>query len=214
MPKHFKLYPLHYQRFRHSWRRWWMLTCSLTVVLVALSLGIGWPRYQQFMRRVSERRLVDSCLHYSLPPETVVFEPHPAAAAELIRNGSYKLIDRDAVRIIPCWKALAAKIGEAWTETGLFCHQRRSPGGRERLVVITRIGGGMFCGFVIDVSSPSTPKVLRATIAGRYKPIGPPVMVLPNQGPPTVFAGQSDGQDESHFTMRYRYASQYGIIDG
>ncbi|HYE19072.1 MAG TPA: hypothetical protein VEA69_11545 [Tepidisphaeraceae bacterium] len=139
---------LHYARPVRPWarrlRRWWPVGLLVLVAVLAVAYGPHARRHYQLMR------LQAACLSADLPQDRPVYEEDPAAAAALAaeRPADYTLDVGDqaarAVRVDPRWAALAAEAGMGpvpyvllgWTQPTTFCHERFTPAGRRRLVVV------------------------------------------------------------------------------
>jgi hypothetical protein len=194
----------------------WVTVCAvLGAILCARYLA--WPKYKEFAAKLEQHHLIADCESYCLPPSVVAFEPTIDRATILLGSSDYRPWTADtpyAVRVIKPWDVLARQMGLVAEGAAVFCHARRSPGGNERLVVISSIASGLARGCVIDVRAEK-PILRRASWLGS-RGLGSPYYILggPHRREATIFAGQPDQTDLSHFTIRYRCANAEGVIDG
>jgi hypothetical protein len=96
----------------------------------------------------------------------------------------------------------------------VFVHGRRAPGNAERLVVVTFDPSLFMVGDPqpLTVCICSKGKFLRSSGWWRSKcRLGFPCAA---SEPLTLYAGQPDPDDASHFTIRYSAGRRSGIIDG
>ncbi len=156
-------------------------------------------------------------VQYTMPTGRIVLENEPLSAAALLATGNYRDLgfgegaeyeDRgveDDLKELGVWNAQSAAV---------FVHGRNAGKG-ERLVVITignRGSGEDFnyvevwngvLEFARDVRLP------RDVSNSRAKSI-----IFPKDEKLTLYAGQSDPNDPSHFTIKYRLKVGGGFIDG
>lgn len=202
---------------RRAWRRVWR---AWPVWLLLLQVGLSIAYGPAAWRRWRLLRLQAACLTAELPRDRPVYENDTAAAAALLaaRPGEYRRDQGSALRTDPRWAALAAEIGTATgTVPGVpgrptaFCHERRTPDGRRRLVVVEH-----------------WMEVLVIEPAGAF---GGPPTVLAHQRywrmfgtlssyteglPPSirVGAGLPDPADASRFTMPFVFYGIAGTYEG
>jgi hypothetical protein len=214
-PETLRLPRLNYRRARSRRApRYALLLCASTAL--ALSFCVAWPKLRVFNAQLQYRRLLGDCRNYCLPADTVAFEPNPDKAQGLLQGANYRphaMDALDAVRVIQPWNALSRKMGLVGEGAAVFCHARKSPSGKDRLVVIAYILNGVPSGCVVDLSSP-TPTICRASWSVSHD-LGASYRVLngPHMREATLFGGQADPKDSSHFSIRYRCADAEGIID-
>lgn len=122
-------------------RRVWPVALLLIVASLSIAYGPGvWRRWQVI-------KLQEACMTAELPTDRPMWEWEPVAAKALVaaRPGEYELnSDGFAVRTDSRWAALASVLGvRAWVDVPsgsarvtLFCHERHTPEGRRRLVVL------------------------------------------------------------------------------
>jgi hypothetical protein len=176
------------------------------------------PRYLRFISQREFARLLAECQTSALPANLVTYTTDPTAADRLCAEGQYLRIAielPDAARILPPWQALAQRIGVTGEGRAIFCHARRSPAGHERLVVVTSVISGIPLGHVIKLASGAVPCVVLRSSELSIRP-WPTHTVLDKWEtmPVTLYAGQADQQDASHFTIGYSCAKGTGVMDG
>lgn len=199
-------------------------------VLVVVGLA-GWQWGPAGYRHAEMLYWQRQCMAYARPPDFVVLDDDPARAAALLAadpqyrrgdqtmtpepglNGPFLLAEYrpDAIaRFLPNEASGVA-----------FMHARRSPGGQERLVIVScGWAWAYYCGYSlgIDAGTVVVPGSWRSnpTVADRKGQVGS-VSAEPNwrwtvghDGGPRefragfrVFAGQPDPADPSHFTIAY-----------
>jgi len=130
---------------RRALRLW---PVGLLVVVGGLGVAYGPGAW----RHVKLMRLQAACMTAQMPQDRPVYDEEPAAAAALTAAwpGEYQIApgghgDGVAAQTDPRWAAFAVEAGApaSWGAAGgkvgaavLFCHERRTPPGRRRLVVV------------------------------------------------------------------------------
>lgn len=206
----------------------------LLIVFAATFVSIRWGR--PVAGRVELLYWQRQCLHYTAPPDQVVYE-HGANGppALLAGGGDYVPVTvrpdgfqsstplTAAAHLPRCAeKFLAQCPGPCISLPAgvLFMHERQTPSGARRLVIVT---SGFLQGatplFIpghdvkADILRPGT---LRQPPEEK---VGPVILdVLFSQRPTPihlrVFAGQADAVDPTHFTIAYEFDGQRHVVDG
>jgi len=198
------------RRWMRRLRRGWPVGLLLIVAGLGIAYGPGvWRRWQVL-------RLQAACLTAEMPTDRPVLEADPVAAQSLVAAwpGEYQL-DRwgQAVRADPRWAALAGALGvPPWpyvapgsTLATLFCHERHTPDGRRRVVVVE----GWVNVTVIDPAAwpvGDGPRVVWRELALGQSAANDPVRDATRglQGPlPHHSAGVPDPADPARFTAPF-----------
>ncbi|MGB7160754.1 MAG: hypothetical protein WBD40_22005 [Tepidisphaeraceae bacterium] len=198
------------------------------------------------------------CLTHAFPSDTVVYTEDLARAKTLLQPGSAYQSVRAIRARVPEWSApiwlpppahwaafnspTAITHGLEVLDEGalLFTHDRRTPRGERRLVVVELNASQKFNSHEENEDQVST---MRQLIARAYVPFAPGaegkivarayvMLTLPGRDRTivsraadgsfttqrgralTLFAGQADPEDPSHFTIPYEIDGQSGMIDG
>ena len=195
--------------------------------------------------------LQEQCLAHALPAGTVAYTEDPAVAAGLadLREryapvssqpaSSEIAVPPVALREPPFWAALrelSATLPVGYVTTKpypmLFLHERTTPSGQPRVVVVQWVAE---TGHVADVSrllagrmhAPAS-RTAAATLIDHVqvrvrlpapdpsqgRPAGAHALNRQRPQPLTLFAGQPDPDDASHFTIPYAFGENAGVIDG
>ena len=168
-----------------------------------------------------------------MPGDRVVFDEDLARAGGLLQEQGYaravasgQPLDRPAVVYAPdCWtEAGKLDAGYAAAQPGgaiLFLHERQSPGGRRRLVVLRRGPKSplfyyllplTFSAQLIDPATRAEGPTVVAALVPTDLDLRIPADLL--NSPVRCFAGQPDPDDPSHFTVRLELGATPGTIDG
>jgi hypothetical protein len=216
----------------HRRHRWFSRIVFLILTLAMLS----WWNSATLMNlaaRARNRWYVRKCEKYQLQPGTVVFETDPALARAYSGDPRYAWVATDPpylIRRVPPlddfpWKDAFAS---SW-DTAAFCHLRVSKSGHRRLVVVDAFLDGVPIAAVIDTGSfTKWPMVISTTGMNTPRPWHKyVVLATPTRGVVdsafwaahnnplfTLYAGQADPIDASHFTFRYVGKGGTGTIDG
>ncbi len=204
----------------------------LIVLLVACVTVATWWKGPGIYHRGMVMYFLHEAKVYSAPPDQVVYEEDPAQQARLLKLPHYHLLpsgNSSWNSYVAYWvPPLDGLTKMDWTVRAapwaLFVHERRSPAGHRRLVVIWTAGNGirptatgatpdnqvgvMLVGTVIDGTS-SNEVALQEWLA--------PQSVAENRTTPLYlrfYAGQPDAADPSHFTIRYQIGDYSDALDG
>ena len=222
-------------------RRRRMVVTLVAVSLILLGLAArqwGPSAWQQVQLRYYQH----ACLTYTAPPDQVVYEEDPAAAAKLLANrldyqpcrwdmwapASAKMPAPAAARILPAYQSfeslnsrrMAVPGGTAY-EAILFLHERTTPTGERRLVKVNLMAAPF--SFWACVSEGDRYESQRWAQANRSQGLVEPFDTRPRHvgapwplNPPQlhIYAGQPDPADGSHFTIRYQIWGQEDVMDG
>jgi hypothetical protein len=219
------------------------------IALVVLLLAAAYPAVRigsPLARRWRLSWLYDRCANYAAAPTQVVYASESAAARALVAGqGGYVahtspaggtvalhvpgVLVELARRALPANPSVARDLAAGAAGATVFLHERRTPSGESRLVVVQRPAEGSF---------PPAQMQLIAYVAKRptfdagtfQLPVVAPLIYsagsLP-EGllgfPPRVgvraprlkyFAGQADPVDPSRFTIAFEIDGSPGVIDG
>lgn len=206
---------------RRGWvacvRRWWPVWALPLVAWAGIAYGPGVWRHWQLMR------LQGACLSAEVPGDRPVFDADPARAAGLVAGwpGEYALdARRSASRADPRWAALAGHLnvvpwpyvdfGPPWATA--FCHERFTPSGRRRLVVVEHF-------FPVTVVEPGgwgggRPRVVtRESIGWDAAAYAARAAADDLPGGTTVGAGSADPADPSRFTVPIALRGVPGVLE-
>lgn len=224
--------------FHRSYVRRFLPWVAILVALTAAAFVFpeSWQKLKrERWERAKRARLLSTVLNDSASPETAAFEEDNTKALALFNLPDHALFKQpltDAYgarrRLLALAKLdprLDAIDGHPMTRQHsiLFAHQRRTPAGQPRLVVVEGIVNWetfspgithllpLATTFVIDAPGP-TP--LKPTSESEGPMIESPLAKDPPWGV-RVFAGQLDPADASHFWINYETSDgTKGIIDG
>jgi len=205
-------------------RRDVLIALAIIVAVIAgfLILPSQWQamRMRQYLRRLAQART--ACLTVSYPAGTIVFDDDPARSNPLMASGKYVSTHPSlgrggsfALLPTPAWDVYASMQGGVGsTSSGggrvapvVFLHERTSPAGHRRLVVVQfgrMIGTDPFNRlFLYPYADPRTAAGQRMLEMGR----------TPTETT-TLYAGQPDASDASHFTIDYVLNGRTETIDG
>ncbi|HYE21203.1 MAG TPA: hypothetical protein VEA69_22345, partial [Tepidisphaeraceae bacterium] len=145
-------------------------------------------------------RLQAACMTAQMPQGRAVYEGDPAAAAALMAAwpGEYRLGPEGAARTDARWTAFWATAGGTAAPWGgspgsatTFCHERYTPAGRRRLVVVE----GLLSAAVVEPAgwAGGRPRVVWEGVADRDWADRPALAVIANlPGPYTIRGGIPD----------------------
>ncbi len=177
---------------------------------------------------------------WSSPPDMVVYEEEPAAAAKLLLQGpgySPCVLNRSspqkssaaftAAAYAPTWSRIGTFIPELIVKhlgpppALMFLHERTSPSGHRRLVTVIALPQDQsFTPDFIDGHDYISDVFIPGTLTTDPQRV-PKFWVLdvlsgyPAKPPNLrIYAGQVDPHDASKFTIRYEIWAQTGVLDG
>ncbi|MEZ0266347.1 MAG: hypothetical protein ACAI43_16580, partial [Phycisphaerae bacterium] len=204
---------------RRLLRRGWPV--GLLVVVAGLALAHG-PRA---WRHYKLMRFQAACLSAELPQDRPMWESDAAAAAALVAAwpAEYALDAwQRAVRVDSRWAALAAEGGMGppyvrlgWPQSTTFCHERFTPAGRRRLVVVegwrsedqaTVVEPGGWTGGRPRVAWRGMPEWDRATNDSLNS-------AAELRGPTRLGAGAPDPADRSRWTVPVVFNGVLGMLE-
>jgi hypothetical protein len=209
---------------RSLWRRLRRVLRICLVITVALvAWKWGWVTWNKTVLLYHQHQ----CLSYSAPADQVVFDTDPGRVAKMASDPNYVLGGGMANRRRPAdWDSLVSsgfpsitRLNRASNNPVLFMHERKSPNGTVRLVVVERTAGlsepaYFILGFDVDGLAIEPGTITRPP---HWLPFAWDIDVLSNPGPHRdirIYAGQVDPADASHFTIRYESGGQTNIADG
>lgn len=205
------------RRFRRAGR---------VVVLIGL-VAAGWRWGPPAWRHVRLLYWQRQCLAYTTPADQVVYDENPVRAATLLKREEYvhhpasapgRLVAMareprcwaEAIRLAPNSNLLPGTAGGCPV---FFLHERRSPDGTRRLVIVGGVPGSdiPFLRLIRPAGLLRQPSV-----CDRVFHFDLDVELSCDVPPPEfrVFAGQADPADPSHFTIRGEMGGTLVSFDG
>ena len=196
----------------------------IPVTIVPLVVLVAWvvPLAKRTAARWQLLRQQARALAYRAPADQVVYESDPAEAAKLLSLGGgyerWNAPESPAFHIPQFWRGHRQPLGQSGHAL-VFLHERTSPGGNRRLVVVElghlsyqRFADILFLPSVIELGTIGRePKYISAH-GGTFSAYVSASERL------RVFAGQPDPADKSHFTfdyeIEYQGNSKRGTFDG
>jgi hypothetical protein len=221
----------------------------VTITPIPALTATASPAQAQSQQRFNQQRL-DGLLADQPSPQAIAYEEDPASAATLKAQGSMQEADRRNISQ-PLWSAFQPPIftpapytqQHGGEQTGLlFAHERTSPGGNRRLVIVEiavnlspRNTRGEEADILLERQlryricdtklSGNSPTVLRYGQSLRVKQAEAASVIpirwidgslranRPAEQNLRFYAGQIDRNDASHFTMAYALGKQSSTID-
>lgn len=163
-------------------------------------------------------------MRHVLPPDRIVYSNLPDDVAQLRRLDQYEVQHYDPAHdpciLYICDEARRLYIPHS-ADSVAFMHRRVSSVGKERLVVLTISGSGQFLVLRPVVITPGA--LLNFTTSSPIltesmflEPAGPVASSpeLYKSVPMRLFAGQTDPQDDSHFTFVCEVDGDQHVFDG
>jgi hypothetical protein len=167
------------------------------------------------------------CLRYDPPAGAVAFTMD---AGETVQSGLAKQMRAPPSSLGPAdWSAFELRLGKPRQSHGMiFLHERTSPAGHRRLVVIDLHVDWFKDGAIVSldkaVAKPATWRSDPAWVAPTQRPEDAAltrdltarhtVLSVPFDRPFQLFPARADPADASRFTIDFRRADQSGVIDG
>lgn len=198
--------------------RRWALPVALGLLIVG-AVAIA-PRLIRYTQALHFQR---QCLTYAAPGTQVVLETNPAEAKKLIADPRYATDPSGAVAyLVPGeWTSFYASLGSGFQTSGtVFLHERSLPNGTRLLV-------GVDVNLVSLLHTPRTAAAMSARILEPGSAFRGPRMTMtatrgdgsqiqfdPAADRLTIFAGQPDPSDASHFTIDYDLNGVRHTLDG
>jgi hypothetical protein len=155
--------PLEYAVASPRWKRHIGRSILLATLLAMIVIGWRWGPY--LWGRSKLLYFQRQCMNFTAPPDKVVYEEEPTAAAVLLqdkrygiyllnhtlRNGGQSGFVKAASFIPPCWQSFEAialksrplakramsRRGTGGTAATIFLHERTSPAGHRRLISVS-----------------------------------------------------------------------------
>lgn len=201
-------------------RRRWGRRAALPVVVVTLALlGVRWgPAVSRQARLLYWQR---QCLRYEARPRGRVVCAEPLPYGGVTPPFTLAAADPD------CLAGLRPFVAGDWPPPAaagpvVFLHERRTPGGARRLVVLRRTPPGQRQSWDAPLSFTATvvvPAGLRGDPVAQTMLLPDPLPSAFGDGTPAgpsvrLFAGRADPDDESHFTIDYDLDGRPGVIQG
>ena len=205
------------------WRR---LRRALGICLLITVALVGWKWGLLAWNRALVVYHQHQCLSYTAPADQVVFDTDPGRIAKLASDSNYIVAGGMASRRrLTNWDSYLARfrslmgLARPANNPILFMHERKSPNGTVRLVVVERTAGlsepaYFILGFDVDGLAIEPGTITRPP---HWQPFGWDIDVIYNPGPHRdirIYAGQVDPADASHFTIRYESGGKTNIADG
>jgi len=197
--------------------------------MAVLWLGLG--SYWLWVGYLGERAAFWYWQHqaarYSLPPVTPVYTTDPALAAKLLTSGrGYDSSAAAGSLLHPqVWEHVSDYAGLVHgLDAPLFLHSRNRPDGVERLVAVRPVPTASYA-FTSPTKSwqkwelKIQPLTFLANTGGSTQPLscvgstGVP-LVYTSDDRVTIFAGQADASNASHFTIGYSINGHHGTLEG
>ena len=193
--------------------RWWPAVALLIVGGLGVALGPRAVRHWDLLRMQSR------CLRAVLPVDRPVVEMNPDAVKKLLaeRPGEYRDLHfahagKIAYRSEPTWVAFMTRMGlVAPSNDGLvlFMHERFTPSGRRRLVVISALGEAT----VIEPAGLfSAPKVVRSAQSTFELATEGALNAIVLGGDFRIWGGTPDPADRSRFVIRITALGVDGVM--
>ena len=212
-------------RRRKTRRRWAALVALIAVVVAVVWQGPAAKR--RLVRAYWEHRVAS----HVAPADRVVYEEDPGRWPALLAQPGYRRMPASS----PGWSdhvALANRPVERLAEitelrlgsTALFAHARRTPGGRERLVVVWAPSNAVRPN--AQGATPDNQVRLHLSVSvvdgeqARVTMRAPwiaPQSVAENRTTPLyarLYAGQVDPADPTHFTIPFEIGDHADVLDG
>jgi len=194
-----------------------LVIASLLIALAVIVFRFGAPvkDHLQYLRRQS------IWLNHLDPPDTVVYEENPADGTKLLATGDYTRVPYGGTFAGTDWDpvALTANQNKPWSVC-LYEHRAKANSSPERLITIfcqtvneEELGHGRVIKLSAVVMQKATPwpgsriKTLRTSDFV-------PLEGLSDGDFVRFYSGQPDPADPAHFTIRYHFNGQPGVIDG
>jgi hypothetical protein len=194
----------------------WRLMVALAILIAAIPIGMAVPQQWRALQHWQWR---NKCLAFSLPPTTVIFDDDSLRTKTLLASGKYISTHpsfgwqrTSPVALLPIREFDNYAVGGRQAAPVVFLHERTSPAGHQGLVVV------QFGRFSLDPLNrifffAYLDQIGVAGNASRSLGRSLEMLRLPGEKV-TIYAGQADAKDSSHFTIDYLLNSRRETIDG
>jgi hypothetical protein len=219
------------RRGRAVWRRAGIASLVVAATIVCAKFGGPvWAEYRQRRALAVAFSWQQQCMACTIPSGTVVYQ-EGQGAAEVARQPDHTLEMTQAADLFPdnrwgpffcatyhpqCWARFSDALRQASVFVGaparsvLFLHERRTPAGNARLVMVEfcPIGVGWLRANVVIPGTKQSPAgaALTATTLSVRRTTDRDVL--------EILAGQEDAADPSHFALDCRFNGKPCVIDG
>lgn len=212
---------------RNSLRRWLLV---LATVFVTASL---WWQGPAAYRRLQLAYWLHRVATFTAPADRVVYEEDPARWPALLARPGYRTMPVESFGWSPFVAYLAPpveRLSQLRTTatagaTVLFAHHRRSPDGRDRLVIVWLAYNGVRCNAQGATPDNQVRLDLRTTVLdgttvlrddGHSPWVAPTSVAQDRQSPlyARIFAGQPDAADPARFTIPFQIGDHADTLDG
>ncbi len=207
--------------------RWFVWLFLISISLLAM-VEI-YSHRQRILNAIEDQSIQRQCMQFSRPPTMIAYEENQADGPQLAATDSNYIMRKDDFMGFtswtyddPPWHQLAGRLG-TWNPVSnmlgyspIFLHERISPGGNHRLVAV--FVDATPVGFIYRVLKPAPPfgTLIRADVTSPLHDLQLLARNFPEDAkrPLTIYEGQPDDKDGSHFTIEYKIEKQHGLIDG
>ena len=211
---------------RRRVRRW------LPLLLCMAALSVLWfcrDSLERSYSRAWRLYIQHRCLNYTIDPRRVVYEENAEASAALLNEADYRQVTRANGGEVTLWDPrLWDQIWPSWPDGAvppatrglLFLHECRNELGEPTLISVhARIGShsGQFGSeeLLFEVREMIPGDAMHPNLPGTALTTSIPRLQFHARAQPlTLYGGQADPLDPSHFTIRYRLGDTDGTIDG
>ena len=196
-------------------RRWGQMLALSALLIVAV---ITAPKIARYVTLLQYQR---QCLRYAAPPTQVVLETDPAEAKKLLADPRYADDARSTKAwLVPAeWTAYHAAMGSGFQTSGtVFLHERTTPQGVRCLIGVDvnliPLAPTHAASLGSRIIRPGT--AFRNPRSGRTvtRGDGSQIRFHPTADRLTIYAGQPDPADPSHFTIDYDLNGVRHTVDG
>ena len=210
---------------RRSWhrrrrtRRWLILSAIAATLLTSFVWAPPLWRHAQLLYWQRQ------CLNYTAPPDQVVYESDPTAAAKLLASSKACRTDASgAAYLVPeAWESFYSLLSPPGgrSQGTVFLHRLRRPDGVERLLAVDLIDADNPSMFHASIFQPGT-AITRPRQVGNVMTMGMAIgggdaFVFAATRPSKwrrVYAGRGDPADASHFTFVWESPFRRFMFDG
>jgi hypothetical protein len=196
---------------------WQPIAICIAAIVVALAVWLEpeWVKTDPVPRAETWNAIERQCLGYVAPTTEIVYVNDPTVAQSVLADGSYRKLgfNAGAEKVgLPLWRQAAGSFAE--NRAVVFLHGRVGADEHENLVALRLSSEGSGDHFRCLIMNWSVLPPTSAAASSRYanREDGIYTFISPDE-PLTLYAGQADPTDDSHFTVRYAVRSGTGLID-